>query len=708
MILTKPNMGWITPLAAVLFCIFIYKIDPLPMQVLRNATFDQYQRWEQRHVNDSLVRVVDIDEASLAKIGQWPWARTRLAELVARLQDAGAAAITFDIVFSEPDRTSPQAMLKTWKAGPTIKAALASLPDNDTVFAQTIANGGVVLGYVPVRRAPFTTHLARPYKVAIHGTAPTPFLSYYPGTVASLPSLQDAAAGNGAFSFSPDGDGVVRRVPLLLRTDFGIVPSLGAESLRIYYGSQRYAIATDAATGIQSVGIGPIAVPTNENAEIWVHYAERSPALTIPAWKLLDGPIDASTVRDKIVLIGTSAPGLVDLRFSPLGGLIPGVDVHANIIDQITAHQEISRPTWVTDLELFILVVGGLVIGYVAISFGAIPSAAVFTLAMLAAGLWGWFGFIKQGLLFDPITPGAGLLLVFGISSLQHHIVSERRQRWVKQAFARYVSPNLVSYLVDHPGELSLGGHRRECSFIFTDLAGFTSLMESLDAALAVTLLNDYLDNMIRIAFKHQGTLDRIVGDAVAVMFSAPVDQPDHRTRAVQCAQEMHAFSNQYSIDARARGIAFGITRIGIHTGEVTVGNFGGTTIFDYRALGDPVNTASRLESVNKQLGTQVCLSEATLSGCPDTVARPVGKLVLKGKSVALQVYEPAFASNAERCAPPAEYAQAYAMMAHGDPASRTLFSTLAQRWPLDPLVHFHLNRIENGQTGDIIVFAQK
>jgi adenylate cyclase len=222
---------------------------------------------------------------------------------------------------------------------------------------------------------------------------------------------------------------------------------------------------------------------------------------------------------------------------------------------------------------------------------------------------------------------------------------------------------------------------------------------------------------MIAIAFRHEGTLDRIVGDAVAIMFSAPVPQPDHRARALACALEMDAFASRYSADIQAKGICFGKTRIGIHSGEVIVGNFGGSTMFDYRALGDPVNTASRLESVNKHLGTNICLSEATLAGCPpETVVRPVGKLVLKGKSKALQVYEPVSAERADRYAPLDAYRAAYELMAQeGDGGGSganspalALFSELAEKFPNDPLLKLHCERLLAGAHGDLIVMSEK
>jgi len=289
-------------------------------------------------------------------------------------------------------------------------------------------------------------------------------------------------------------------------------------------------------------------------------------------------------------------------------------------------------------------------------------------------------------------------------------MTSEQRQRWVREAFSRYVSPNRVEYLVNNPDQLKLGGEHRECSFIFTDLTGFTSLMEKMDPAEAVSIINAYLDQMITIAFRNGGTLDRIVGDAVAIMFSAPVIQSDHRMRAFTCALEMHAFATRYADDLNMKGVAFGQTRIGIHTGEVIVGNFGGKTMIDYRALGDVVNTAARLEAANKHLGTLICVSEATLCGCPGAVVRPVGSLVLKGKSKSIMVYEPITASGENNREPQRDvtYEQAFGLLRQRNPGARDAFEKLARERPQDQLVLLHLERLRTGQESDIIVLAEK
>jgi adenylate cyclase len=701
----KFSIGWLVPLVTIAAALIVYKLDPVPLQALRNAGFDQYQRWDDRTYRESPVRVIDIDDESIAKLGQWPWPRGRVAELLRRLQDAGAASISFDVLFAEPDRTSPAAMLDTWRPPPPLRALIAALPDHDALFAKQIAQGRVVLGHVLQNASEPPARFSYPFVVRTKGPSPLPYLQPHRGVIAALPDLQAAASGHGSFNFNSDSDGIVRKVPLILRMGDEIVPSLTAEALRVSVGAPMYLVTTSAedGAGIESVTIGPHKVPTTHDGEMWVRFTHGWQARTIPAWKILSGEVPDEAIKGRILLIGTSAVGLMDLRFGPLGGAIPGVQAHAHALDQMTADDHLVQPNWAPALEMALIVVGGLLVGFIALSTSALLSAAVVAAVLVAAGWTGWYVYSHHGLLVDPATPGLALILTFVNSSLYHHIVSERRQRWVKQAFARYVSPNLVAHLVDNPGTLQLGGIRRECSFIFTDLAGFTTLMEKLDPTEAVSLLNQYLDNMIHIAFEHGGTLDRIVGDAVALMFSAPVEQPDHRQRAVRCAEALYRFASRFAADAQARGVPFGVTRIGIHTGEVTVGNFGGSTIFDYRALGDPVNTAARLETVNKYLGTLVCISEATLSGTQDVPARPVGKLVLKGKSLTLLVYEPQFSVNIEDCAPQAEYAAAYALLASNDPAAEEAFAELALRWPRDALLKLHLKRLRSGESGDTI-----
>lgn len=699
----RPTAVALAPFAAVVLGALLFLVEPLPLQILRNAVFDQYQRLHPRPYPDVPVKVVDVDEESLQRLGQWPWPRTRIAELIARLQQAGVAAVGFDVVFAEADRTSPRSISAFWNLPDELRQQVQRLPDHDEAMAQALRNGRVVLGFAVARENTDSPLPARPFRVVNSGEPPLPFLHMFGSAVKSIPLLESAAAGNGVLTFIPDSDGVVRRVPLVVALKETVMPALVAETLRVAQGQRNYIVRTAAqqGTGLEEVRIGSVAVPTTSKGELWVHYTRPVRERYLPAWKVLAGEIPPQQLEGHLVFIGTSAQGLMDLRFSPLGTIIPGVEAHAQALEQILTGHYLQRPALAGAIEALTIVLGGIVIGVITLAARALVSAAV-TLAILAGTAWSaWIAFTAHGVLLDPVTPALALLITFFIGSIVHHVTIERRQRWVREAFSRYVSPNRVEYLVDHPGQLELGGHRQECSFVFTDLVSFTRFMEGMDPGEAVALLNTYLDRMVAIAFRHGGTLDRIVGDAVAIMFSAPVVQPDHRQRALTCALEMHAFATQYANELNARGVAFGMTRIGVHTGEVIVGNFGGSAMFDYRALGDAVNTAARLESVNRHLGTLLCVSGATLSGCPEAITRPIGRLVLQGKSQPLPVYEPVAAEDAG-------YAAAFELLRWQAPGALEAFEHLARDRPEDGLVLLHLGRLRAGERGDTIVLDEK
>lgn len=693
--------------------------DPLALQTLRHQGFDQYQRWQPRVVQAAPVRIIDIDEASLDRIGQWPWPRTRLASLVERLGEQGVAAIGFDVVFAEPDRTSPQRVSGDWPLTPTARAELQHLPDHDATFAEAIATQDVVLGFAARSEATADAHANAKtdakspeprYRYVWMGEPDPGILNTIGGAVRPLASLEMAASGVGALSFVPDADGVVRRVPMVMALQGQPVPSLSAELLRVAQGTPNYILqrASGGAPALEAVRIGALTVPTTARGEMWIHYTPAQAQRYVPAWRVLNGTADPALLEGHIVVIGSSAPGLLDLRFNPLGQLMPGIETHAQAMEQALTGQHLARPSWAMAAEALLVVVGCVLLVAIGAFMGSLRAAAAW-LVLVATLLWGgWWAFSAQRVLLDTFTPAIAWTLAYGLASVCRHFRSELQHRWVRQAFSRYVSPNRVAHLMQNPEQLELGGKRQRCSFIFTDLAGFTPLMESIDPADAVHLLNRYLEEMISIAFRYQGTLDRIMGDSLAIMFSAPVEQADHAQRALDCAMEMHRFATGFTRQQQARGVAFGHTRFGIHSGEVIVGNFGGKALFDYRALGDPVNTAARLESVNKHLGTWVCVSEATLSACAPRVARPVGRLVLKGKTEALQVFEPLDEVPAGY-APLALYRGALDALRADDVAQALeRFQHLRRAYPDDPLVNLHCARLLAGERSDLIVLAAK
>jgi adenylate cyclase len=707
---TQISITTVILLTLVLANLSLYIAEPLPIRVIRHALFDQYQQWYPRPYQDVGVRIIDIDDVSLQKIGQWPWPRTRIATLLNLLKD-NQKAIGIDFIFSEPDRTSPASMLDLWQVSPAVRAQLQLLPDHDQLLASAIGNSPTVLGF-SAEHAPNKAELPiEPFRFIRLGDAPYPFIPIFSSAIHSLPRLEDKAAGNGALIFIPDVDGVVRNVPLIIQIQDHLYPSFALELLRVALHQKNYLVKTTAhyATGVEQVMLGNLTIPSMADGEMWVYYSPPNAARVIPAWKILNGDIAPATLNNMILLIGASGRGLTDFRFTPVSGVIPGVEVHAQILEQMLTQRFLIRPNWAISLEVLLLLLISLLVGLITLNTGIIRSSSI-TLALFGALLVGsWRLFKSQGLLLDGLTPALMILSIFMLCSIIRHVRSEHRQRWVRNVFSRYVSPNLVHYLISHPEQLELNGQRLECSFILTDLANSTQLMESIAPAVLANRLNTYLDQMIAIAFRYDGTLTRIVGDGIVIMFSAPVHQPDHRQRAVQCALEMRDYAKNYLTELNAQGLAFCDTRIGVNSGPVLVGNFGGSTIFDYRALGDPINTASRLEGANRYLGTSICVADATLAGCANIVRRPIGRLLLKGKGQPLLAYEPlGVAQQASASLVDTDYQQAYNLLNTEPTAALQAFTELAAKRPEDGLVAFHLERLRRGEQGDVIVLNEK
>lgn len=677
---------------------------------VHNAVFDAYQRSLPRSYEPAPVRIVDIDEATLARLGQWPWPRTRVAELVADLRGLGASAIAFDFIFAERDRTSPGWLAEEWKDKPEVAAVLRKLPDHDTALAEEFGRGKVVAAFALTEDPGGASPLQKGRFVRA-GAQGTLSVSHYQGSVASLPVLQQAATGNGAVNFSPDRDGVVRRVPLLVEQGGVLYPSLIAEALRVASGAANYTLLADQRSNgraaLSAVRIGRYTLPSDTFGRMLVYLTDPVDERYVPAWKVIAGEAADLIPPQSIVYIGSSATGLQDLRFGTLGRIVPGVEIHAQLTEQCLLGAFAVRPLWVQGLETLVIVLGWLVMLGFGVRARALPAAiatATGVVVIAAAAIYGWR---SHSILADPVFPGLVLAATFIAYTVPRQLAAESEGRWIRGVFANYLSPNLVEHLIHNPSELRLSGERRECSFVLTDVASFTTLVEGMDPQLLTEVINGYLDGMVSIAFAHDGTLDRIVGDAVAVLFSAPVEQPDHARRAMACALAMDAFANAYSARCLERDIPFGLTRIGVHTGEVVVGNFGGSSHFDYRALGDPINTTARLETANRHLGTRICVSGATVAACPGFVGRPAGTLVLKGKTKGVEVFE-ALTAEEMRSARVVAYHAAFERMRADEPDAIDAFEKLVREHPSDGLAAFHLARLQRGERGTLVVFTEK
>lgn len=384
----------------------LWLADPIPVRTLRLAQFDQFQRWQPRPYTPLAVRVVDIDEASLKAYGQWPWPRTRIAELVQRLHQAGVAVVAFDVLLTEPDRTSPRAMAQLWQNA-KVSALLQGLPDHDEVLGRALQGRNVVLGSslsnsgAPAAAVPpgAAAPPLLPYRIIGSGASnPARWLHGFDSAVWPLPELRAHALGLGALNFAGDADGVVRRVPLVLRLGEQIVPTLSAEALRVAQQGRNYLLRSNAA-GVLDLRIADVTVPTNAQAEIWLHYTADQADRYVSAAHVLQGQVAAERLDGHIVLIGSSAAGLMDLRFNPMGHMMPGVLAHALALEQMLSGHYLQRPAWTGALEALALVLGTLVVGLVAL--GAPAKWATAVAALVLAALFGgaWYAFVVEQLL---------------------------------------------------------------------------------------------------------------------------------------------------------------------------------------------------------------------------------------------------------------------------------------------------------------------
>ncbi len=422
--------------------------------------------------------------------------------------------------------------------------------------------------------------------------------------------------------------------------------------------------------------------------------------------------LPSSWFAGKIVLIG------VDLALSdrhrtpfaatkgPIAGAIPGVVLHAQALSQLLDGRKGKRlAKWQEILLILLLATAGVLIAIVDIP--ATLKAAVGILTIVLAWVAGFVLYQQGGPLVPLVVPTIAFTASGGLFTAHRWRQERAQKRFIRRAFSKFLAPAVIAQLEADPKRLALGGEKREITFMFTDIAGFTTLTEHIEPTILVPLLNAYFDEACEIVLRHGGTIDKFVGDALHVMFNAPGDQPDHAERAVRCAMELDRFCQSFRSQQATRGITFGATRIGVNTGPAIVGNFGGKEHFDYTAHGDTINTAARLESVNKHLGTRICIGAATADKCNDIVFRPVGRLVLKGKTEPIEVLEPL--SDVEAASPKtAEYIEAYRLMESSNPETAHAFDDLAKKYPDDRLIAFHARRLESGQTGRTIVMTEK
>src|SRR4051812_5762431 len=630
--------------------LFLRVTDPLPLEELRLRAFDIFQVIKPREATLRPVVIVDIDEPSLRQLGQWPWPRTRVAELITNLTKLGAAAIAFDVVFSEPDRLSPALAADLYRnLDEETRNKLRALPSNDQVMAEAIKQSGrVVLGETGLPTVqPLSDAQPLPVGVAAVGGDPKSFIPSFDGLLQNVPILESAAAGRGLFTVLPERDGIVRRVPMVMQAQGKVMPSLSFETLRVATGNSTILVRMNA-DGIKGVALPGFEMPTDRNGQLWVHFAPHDKDRYVSAVDVLEGRVPTDRFSRRLVIIGPSAAGLLDLKTTPNHPAMPGVEIHAQVLESILSNSMLSQPWYAVAVEL----VAAFVLGVTIIVLAPILSPMILLLfgatfiALLVGG--SWYLFTEQRLLIDFTFPLLSSLLIYLTLVFTNFVKEQAQRRQIRSAFGQYLSPALVEQLAQSPDKLVLGGEARDMTIMFSDVRGFTTISEIYkdDPQGLTALMNSFLTPLTNAIIDRKGTIDKYMGDAIMAFWNAPIDDPTHELNACEAALDMlervERLNREREAAANANGTLFIPINIGvgINTGRCVVGNMGSDLRFDYSVLGDSVNLASRLEGQCKSYGLPIIIGSKTANAAKDKFALlELDFIAVKGKKEPEVVY---------------------------------------------------------------------
>lgn len=602
-----------------------------------------------KHENPSPVPViVDIDESSIARYGQWPWPRYLMAELLDDLEAAGVAAVGFDIMFTEEDRSSPRMLHHYLQRDMGVELPLSGLPgelwDYDVLMGRSLADKPAVLGFYArfdgeavERKLPPSVGIVARNKP---GAAPFDLHLMQASDVSlPLPVLYEQTPV-GFINVAPGLDGIIRRVPLLIKAGDTIYPSLAVRTLMRGLGVETLALASGP-EGLETITVGGNTIPVTPEGFILVPFQGGAGTYRyVSAGDVLAGTADRELLRNRVVFVGTSAPGLMDLRTTPFARVLPGVEVHAAVLDAILTQNSILPPPWTPGVQVSAIFLFGVAAAAV---FGLARPRVYIPMALLLVGLAVFIAVqaFARGMFLSPLYVVL-TVSVQGFALLFLRFIHEERQKLVlRHAFSHYVSPEVVDRITRLRGNF-FAGEERELSVLFTDIRGFTSISERLDPQQVVSLLNRYFTPMTALVREHKGTLDKFMGDALMAFWNAPLDVPGHAEHAVATALAMQQTLgplNKKIQDEFGVNIQIGA---GIHTGTAYVGNMGSDDLTNYTLIGDTVNLASRLEGLCAQYGVNIVVSESTMRQCGEAFAfQHVDTLRVKGKQQPVDVYLP-------------------------------------------------------------------
>jgi len=609
---------------------------------------------------DERIVILDIDERSLGELGRWPWSRNLMAELTEKLFERyGVALVGFDVVWAERDPSSGLDVLDALarnelKKDPDFQRSYSRLRptlDFDARFAESLKGRPVVLGYYfnSEDRAVRVNALPEPVlpRGAFAGSkAEFPAWAGYTG---NLPLYMRSAAGAGHINSAPDFDGVSRRVPLIVEFDGQYYEALALAMLRAWLARStgempRVApgFPRERPQDLEWLDVGGVTIPVDENAAALIPF--RGPKFSFPYYPLADvlrERIAPERLKGRIVLVGTTAPALQDLRATPVDGVYPGVEIHANLLAGILDNEIKRRPWYTAGAEAVLLAIGGVVLSLLIPRLSAVWAtfAAAAGMALIVAfNIAAWDG---GGLVLPLASSLVIAAAIYTMNMAYGYFVESRSKRRLAGRFREYVPPEIVEKMELDPDQYDKP-KSAELTILFADIRGFTGISEALSPEALRDYINEYLSEMsLLIRDRHRGTLDKYIGDAIMAFWGAPVDDPQHARNAVLAALAMQRHCAPLNARLAARGWPRLQIGVGVNSGNVRVGNMGSRVRRAYTAMGDAVNVASRLEARTKNYGVGVLVGEATRVRVQDVVFREIDRIRVKGKDEAITVYEP-------------------------------------------------------------------
>ena len=628
---------------------------------------------------DERIVIVDIDEKSLRTReeggeGRWPWPRNRLALMIDNLFDKYAVAIVgFDVVFAERDESSGLSVLQElaetqFKGDQRFQSTLQEIAPQlqyDRLFAERIRQRPIVLGYFFSVEAGASVIGALPAPVLPPGTFAGRNIPFYQakGFSGNLPELLKVTAGAGHFNPKEDVDGVTRRVPMLVEYKGAYYEPLALAMVRVLLGMSEAAKSKAQSVvlpkvvpgypadalwsrgyqGLEWLEVGPLRIPVDDEAAALVPFRGKQNSFKyLSAADVIQGKVDPGDLKGKIVLVGTTARGLFDLRSTPVGSVYPGVEIHANLIGGILDRTVKQRPPYVLGAEIVLLFVTGIAMTFLLPLLTPIKQLFA-TLVVLLSALILNFWVFHYGNLVLPLASGLLMTLVLFTFSMAYGFFAEARgKRQIQARFGQYVPPELVEEMAQNPDEFSMSPESREMTVLFTDVRGFTTISEGLEPKELSDFMNEFLTSLTEVIYRNRGTIDKYMGDAIMGFWGAPKREPDHARLAIRAALEMHLKIAELQPRFREKNWPEIRIGVGLNSGRMSVGNMGSRIRVAYTVMGDAVNLASRLEGITKDYGAPIIVGEATRNLAQhDFVFREIDRVRVKGKLEPVAIYQP-------------------------------------------------------------------